>query len=64
MGISPLRLEITTAISGVSFDECYVARVQETFEGVKVNLISLHHLRINKKASGRYKDLNDLEPLP
>lgn len=25
--------------------------------------ISLHHLKINKKASGRYKDLNDLENL-
>lgn len=33
-------------------------------DGVKVNLISLRHLKINKKASGRYKDLNDLENLP
>jgi hypothetical protein len=29
-----------------------------------VNLISLKHLKINKKASGRFKDLNDLENLP
>ncbi len=31
---------------------------------VEVKLISLNHLKINKKASGRHKDLNDLENLP
>lgn len=30
---------------------------------VEVNLISLDHLKVNKKASGRYKDLDDLENL-
>lgn len=64
MGESPLRVEVTTAISGVAFDECYADRVVDTFDGVEVNLISLHHLKVNKKASGRYKDLNDLEHLP
>jgi hypothetical protein len=29
-----------------------------------VNLISLEQLKINKKASGRSKDLADLENLP
>ena len=31
---------------------------------VEVNLISLKHLEANKKASGRLKDLTDLEYLP
>ena len=64
MGESPLRVEVTTAISGVAFDECYADRVVNTFDGVEVNLISLHYLKVNKQASGRYKDLNDLEHLP
>jgi predicted nucleotidyltransferase len=64
MGIPPMRLEITTAISGVTFDECYAERVVDVVDGVEVNLISLHHLKVNKKASGRYKDLDDLEHLP
>ena len=64
MGESPLRVEVTTAISGVAFDECYADRVVDTFDGVEVNLISLRHLKVNKQASGRYKDLNDLEHLP
>jgi hypothetical protein len=31
---------------------------------VEVPFISLHHLKANKQASGRLKDLNDLEHLP
>jgi predicted nucleotidyltransferase len=31
---------------------------------IQVNLISLEDLKINKKASGRHKDLDDLEHLP
>jgi hypothetical protein len=64
MGLPPVRLEIVTSISGVSFDECYQERLVETLDDVEVNLISLRHLKINKKASGRHKDLNDLENLP
>jgi hypothetical protein len=64
MGVPPIRLEIVTTISGVSFDECYPDRVVDILDGIQVNLISLQHLKINKKASGRFKDLNDLENLP
>jgi hypothetical protein len=39
-------------------------RVIDVLDGVEVNLIDLNHLKINKQASGRYKDLNDLENLP
>ncbi|HEX6384730.1 MAG TPA: DUF6036 family nucleotidyltransferase [Anaerolineae bacterium] len=64
MGIPPMRIEISTGISGVDFEECYRDRVIDILDGVPVNIISLRHLKINKRASGRYKDLNDLENLP
>lgn len=64
MGVPPLKIEISTSISGVEFDECYQARVVEEFDGVEVNLIGLEHLKKNKRASGRLKDLADLEKLP
>jgi hypothetical protein len=64
LGIPPVRIEIATGISGVRFDECYPARVVDVLDGVPVNLIDLAHLKINKKAAGRHKDLNDLENLP
>lgn len=64
MGVPPMRLEILTSISGVEFEACYAERVVDEIDGVAVNLISLAHLKQNKLASGRYKDLNDLENLP
>lgn len=63
MGVPPFRIEILTTISGVRFDECFAERVTDTIDGVDVNLISLKHLKANKKASGRLKDLSDLEHL-
>jgi predicted nucleotidyltransferase len=64
MGMPPVRIEIATGISGVQFDECYAARVADELDGVQVNLIDLAHLKLNKRAAGRHKDLNDLENLP
>jgi hypothetical protein len=64
MGVPPFRIEVLTTISGVSFEECYRERTADTLDEVEVSLISLKHLKANKKASGRLKDLTDLEYLP
>ena len=64
MGVPPFRIEVLTSISGVDFEECYAARAVGVFDQVRVNLISLKHLKVNKKASGRPQDLADLEHLP
>jgi len=64
MGLPPMRIEILTTISGVKFDEAYDQRIEDEFDGVQVNLISLRHLKVNKVAAARAKDLADLEELP
>ena len=64
MGVSPLRIEILNTISGVDFAECFPRRVTDELDGVPVDLIGLDDLKKNKKAAGRFKDLNDLENLP
>ncbi len=64
LGVPPVRIELATTLSGVNFNECYAERVVDILDGVKVNLISLKHLKINKKACGRHRDLDDLENLP
>jgi hypothetical protein len=63
-GNQPLRIEILTSISGVSFQECYAARTKEEIDEVPVSFIGLRQLKINKQASGRLKDLNDINNLP
>lgn len=64
MGWPPLRIEIWTDISGVNFEECYASRIIAEWDDITIDIIDLDHLKLNKKASGRYKDLNDLENLP
>ena len=63
IGVPPLRLEILTVISGVTFEDCYVRRLSVEIEGVPVNVISRSDLRANKAAAGRPKDLADLAAL-
>jgi len=64
MGVPPMRIELLTGASGVDFQQCYADRKVDTIDGVEVSLISLEHLKLNKKAAARAKDLNDLENLP
>lgn len=63
MGIEPVRIEVMTSIDGVEFDECYRERLETSMNDVPVSLINLRDLKINKEASGRLKDLADLEQL-
>jgi hypothetical protein len=64
MGFPPVRIEILTSISGVKFTDCYAHRNMQNIDGIVVSLISLEHLKENKRASARFKDLDDLENLP
>jgi len=63
MGNIPMRIEILTRISGVNFEECYRNRIVGEMDGVEVSVISLRDLLANKRASGRHKDLMDVEEL-
>lgn len=64
MGIAPLRIEILTDIDGVAFDECAGRALTNLVDDTPVTVISLEDLKANKRASGRPKDLDDLENLP
>lgn len=63
MGFEPMRLEIFTKIDGVEFAACYPSRTFVRIEGMEVPFIGLEDLKVNKQASGRLKDLQDLEEL-
>jgi hypothetical protein len=63
-GRKPLRVDILTDPSGVEFEDCYLRRIETEIDGVMIPWISLPDLRTNKRASGRTKDLADLENLP
>ncbi len=50
-------------ISGVTFSDCYRRRKVVRLQNCSAKLIHFQDLIKNKKASGRYKDLADVEEL-
>jgi hypothetical protein len=64
IGVAPLRIDILTNVSGLTFDKSYPGRTVAKIDGITVPVISLKDLKKNKRASGRLKDLDDLENLP
>ena len=63
-GVPPFRIEVMTSIDGVEFEACRAQAVEFDLDDVRVPVISLTDLKINKRAAGRHKDLADLENLP
>jgi hypothetical protein len=63
IGVPPNRIDILTAIDGVSFAQAWPGRVETTYGDQTVPVIGRRHLVLNKRASGRPQDLLDLEIL-
>ena len=60
---SAFRVDIISKISGVSYADAVTRAVPKTIDGIPVRIISLDDLIANKKASGRAKDIADVEVL-
>jgi hypothetical protein len=63
MGVPPVCIDLIMSISGLNFATCFTKRVVGEIDGITVNLLSLEDLKTNNRASGRHKDLDDLEHL-
>ena len=63
IGVAPCRVDIISKISGVSYADAVTRAVPKTIDGIPVRIISLDDLIANKKASGRAKDMADVEVL-
>ena len=63
LGVPPVRIDVLTSLTGITFDEAWAGRVQIKIETTPVNIIGRDALIQNKKATGRAKDKADLEAL-
>ncbi len=63
IGMPPRRIDVLTSITGVEFPAGWEDRVMHTVESVDVPFIGRHTLIKNKRATGRLRDLADLEAL-
>jgi hypothetical protein len=62
-GLPPYRIDVMTGVSGVAFAEAWAEHVEGTFADLRVPYIGRAAFIRNKRASGRKKDLGDLESL-
>jgi predicted nucleotidyltransferase len=63
-GVRPFLIEILTKIDGGDFKAAFARHIETEIDGVQTNVIALDDLKANKRASGRNKDLADLDNLP
>jgi hypothetical protein len=63
LGVAPNRIDLMTSLSGVSFEEAWSSRELGEFGGTTLPFISRDMLKRNKAATGRSRDLADLEQL-
>lgn len=64
LGREPQRIDLLTFATGLEFTSAFENRVLVEIGGVEVPLISVDDLRTNKTATGRLRDLADVEDLP
>src|SRR5436190_14716229 len=63
LGLPPNRIDLLTAIDGVSFEDAWASRVRADLEGTPVFMLSKDLLITNKEAANRPQDRADLERL-
>jgi hypothetical protein len=63
LGYPPVRVDLLTGITGVSFNEAWAGRSEGELDGLPVSMLGKAELIKNKRAVGRPQDLADVARL-
>lgn len=63
LGVPPVRVDLLTGISGVTWEEAWDGHARGEFGEIPVAFRGITELRRNKRSTGRHRDLADLEAL-
>jgi hypothetical protein len=63
LGVPPVRIDIITSITGVAQDEAFAEKLKGTYGNTEIYYIGREQFIANKKATGRKRDIADLESL-
>jgi hypothetical protein len=63
IGLPPRRIDLLTAITGVDFDAAWAERLEVEIAGVSIPFLGRRSLILNKRATGREKDILDVHLL-
>lgn len=64
IGVPPARIDILAGITGVAFTDAWPRRLNIQIDGLAVPVIGREDFIVNKRATGRPKDISDLTLLP
>lgn len=63
LGVAPVRVDIVTSLTGVSWEQADSGRAKGSYGDVTVYYLGKKEFVLNKQALGRKKDLADLEAI-
>ena len=63
IGMAPRRIDIIAGATGLKFEEAFARSVEVIIDGLPVRVLSIEDMITNKKATGRTRDLADVEAL-
>jgi len=63
LGVPPVRIDIITSLTGVTWPEAWAGKISSRFGDVPVYIIGRAEFVMNKRALGRKRDLADMEAL-
>jgi hypothetical protein len=63
LGVAPVRIDIVTSITGVSWEDADAGRVAGKYGDLEVYYLGKKEFILNKRALGRKKDIADLEAI-
>jgi len=63
IGVEPVRIDLLNRIDGVTYEEARASTVRGRYGDVEVTFIGKEDLLRNKRATGRHRDLGDVEEL-
>ncbi|GAB6269475.1 MAG: hypothetical protein STSR0002_22170 [Smithella sp.] len=63
LGVPPVRIDIITSITGVTWEDADKGKQEGLYGDVPVHFLGKEQYITNKRATGRKKDLADLESL-
>jgi hypothetical protein len=63
LGVPPVRIDVITSLTGVTWAEAWAGKNQDFFGKVLVGFLGREQFVANKRALGRKRDLADLEAL-
>jgi hypothetical protein len=63
LGVPPFRVDLLTSISGVTWEAADSGKAEGKYGDVPVHYLGRAQFVANKRASGRKKDLADLEAI-